>query len=262
MKKKIICLILAVSLLTSCKLEPELPKYEVLSDFDGKTVAAMNGTAAEPFINKKLKDIKYSYYNSFDDQIAALRADKVSAIVFDLPTAKHAVSQYPDLAIFDEIIHRDSYSFVTSKNSALCVAVSEQISLLRHNGYLDELRDKWFNGDERSRVISMPDHKSMTYDGTYGKICYSCDNATPPMSYVGNGNVSLGYEIELMIRIAYELNMELEITPMNFYKLFQSIDDGTSDIIGGSISITEERAKAYDFTTSTLDGGVVLVYKK
>lgn len=260
---RITVLIVSIAIfLTGCSFDKKSVVYDDISDFDGKAIAAMNGAVFNKIVGEVLPNATFSAYNSFNAQVAALLAGKVTAISFDYPTAKYAVSLHPELAIFDYKINADNYGYITKKNSPLSVAVTEQINVLREKGVLDELATKWFDSPNSSRVISMPNHKKSTFDGSAGTIRYGCDNATPPMSYVGDGSVSLGYEIELMMRVAYELNMNLEITSMDFYRLFPSLDDDKFDIIGGCISLTEERCEKYDATTPSYEGSIVLVYKK
>ena len=82
-----------------------------------------------------------------------------------------------------------------------------------------------------------------------------------PMSYVGEGGESLGYEVELVTLIARELGMELEITQGNFNALMPMLMSGRADIVSGSISITEERKESIDFATAHYTGGVVLLVR-
>ena len=54
-------------------------------------------------------------------------------------------------------------------------------------------------------------------------------------------------DIEVISRVAYELNMKLEIISMNFGSLLEALLSKKVDVVGGSMSITPTRQEKVDF---------------
>ena len=94
-----------------------------------------------------------------------------------------------------------------------------------------------------------------------GTIRFAHDNVLVPMSYVGDGGLSKGYDVELAMRIAHALNKNIEFVPSSFDSLIPMLASGKVDMVAGCMSITEQRKESVDFATSYYKGGIVLVVK-
>lgn len=81
------------------------------------------------------------------------------------------------------------------------------------------------------------------------------------MSYLGADGKPVGFDLDIVCRIAYEMNMTVEFVPMSFDKLFTALDSGKVAMVGGSMSLTKERKEAYECIGPYYDGGIVLVVK-
>lgn len=79
---------------------------------------------------------------------------------------------------------------------------------------------------------------------------------------VDGKNEVVGADMMLAQKIADELGVKLEISPMNFDNVLTSVQNGKADIAIAGISYSEERAKVFDFSESYYQIADVLLVKK
>lgn len=231
-------------------------RFETLADFEGTTLGAVTGSYQDQLALNAIPGVSIQYYDDLSSVLLALQNGYVDGVLNDLPLAQLAVARQPELAVFPETIAPDSYGLGLPKDSPLTGQVSAIIEQYEADGTLDALADKWLGADESAKTIDVE-----PYDAPNGTLRYVHDPSMEPMSYVGEGGQSLGYEVELVTLIAKELGMELEITQGNFSSLIPMLVSGRADIISGSVSITEERKESIDFSAPHYTGGVVLVVR-
>ena len=231
-------------------------RFETLDDFSGTTIGVVTGSVHDDIVSGQIENVTFQYYDELPSQLQALQNGQLDAVVADLPLAQLAVARQPGLAIFSDSLAPDSYGLGLAKDNPLTKKVSAIIEGYAEDGTLDALQEKWMGADEDAKTIDVGD-----YDAPNGTLRYVHDPSLEPMSYAGEGGVSLGYEVELVSLIARELGMELEITQASFNSLIPSLVSGRADIISGSVSITDERKESIDFATAHYTGGVVLVVR-
>ena len=264
MKKQILSLLptvmLTVTLMSGCA-DKSTKTFNTLSDFEGAKMASLNGTVLAEFIDKEVSGVEYSYYDSQDEMVSALSSDKVEAFAIDMPVAKLLVGDNSDFAIFPKIVADDKYGFAVAKDSALGKDANEALQKLIENGVITELENIWFSSDNSIKKLPELNHNP-DFDGSAGTIRYGCDVSIAPMSYIDADGKPVGFDLDVMCRIAYELNMKIEFETMMFDSLLSSLASGEVDAVGGCMSITEDRLKTVDFIGSYYEGGIVLVVKK
>ncbi len=260
MKKMLCGLVVLVLLLSGCA-KGETKTFGKLADFDGAKVGSLTGAVFAEFVDKAVKSVEHSYYNNLPDQVAALTSGKVDAIALDKPVAELLVAQNTSLVIFPEKVADDRYGFAILKNSKLKANADAALKKLKDNGTLAELADIWFSADESKKVLSELNYKK-DFDGSAGTLKYGLDTTLVPMSYVGEDGKPIGFDVDIIRRIAYEMNMKIELVPMKFGALLESLASGNVDMVGGCMSITAERLKSVDFVGPYYEGGIVLVVAK
>lgn len=232
-------------------------KYESLSDFEGARFAAMSGGVYDKLLQEVIEDADdFSYYNSVPDVAAALKADRVDAGALDEPLAQLAVAKNEGLKIFEEPVIRDQYGYAFPKGSPLREQFNGVIAKFKEDGTIDALKEKWLGADESIKVLTTQD-----WPGDKGTIRYYHDGTHEPMTYLGSGGEPLGLEIDLMLLIARELDMRVEMTTCEFASLIASLESGKADVVSGSMSITEERAKKVDFADTHYESAMVLLVR-
>ena len=231
-------------------------RFETLSDFSGTTVAAFTGTSHDQILSDAVDGVEFQYYDDLASQVLALQTGTVDAVINDLPVVRLAVARQPELAVFPETVAPDSYGLGLQKDSPLTDQISAIIERFQADGTLDALEAEWMRADESAKSVDVEE-----YDAPNGVLRYAHDSTMEPMSYVGDGGESMGYEVELVTLIARELGMELEITQGNFSGIMAMLQSGRVDIISSSISITDERRESIDFPTPHYTGGVSLLVR-
>ena len=231
------------------------------ADLRGKRIASLTGTVFDISINKKIDNVTHLYFNDTSAMVQALRAGKVSAWAVDEPVGRLVMAQFPDLELLPERLSVDHYGFAVRKGSPLGPQASAVIERLQRDGTMKAMEKKWFGADPSMKT--MPDLSGEdSFDGSAGVIRFGHDTVTEPMSYVGDKGSSLGLDVETALRIAHGLNMKIELVPINFGALIESLQAKKVDMIAGCMTITEERKKSVDFTVPYYSGGQALMVKK
>jgi polar amino acid transport system substrate-binding protein len=261
MKKFKIAVIVTALLLAACGNGGNKKVFTSLADFDGAKVASLSGAVFAQYLDPVIPNIDHKYYNTLADMAIALSANKIDAVSLDMPVGKYLVAQNPNLVLFPEVVADDRYGFAVAKNSELAVKANDVLQKLKDDGTLAELEKLWLSSDESAKKLPELTYKS-DFDGTAGTIRYACETTYVPTSYIGADGKPIGFEIDVVSRIAYELNMNLEVIPMAFSGLLAALESGKADMVGGCMSITEERLKSVDFVGPNYEGGIVLIVKK
>ncbi|MDE5932665.1 MAG: transporter substrate-binding domain-containing protein, partial [Lachnospiraceae bacterium] len=217
-------------------------QYETLSDFEGARFASLSGGVYDKLLQEVIANAEdFSYYNSVPDIAAALKAGRVDAGVLDEPLAKLAAAKNEGLKIFEEPVVRDQYGYAFPKGSPLREQFNAVIAQFIEDGTIEALKEKWLGADESIKVLTEQD-----WPGRQGTIRYYYDSTHEPMTYLGSSGEPLGLEIDLMLLIARELDRKVEMTTCEFASLIAALESGKADVVSGSMSITEERAKRVD----------------
>ncbi len=232
-------------------------KYETLSDFEGARFAALSGGVYDKLLQEVIEDADdFSYYNSVPDIVAALKAGRVDAGALDEPLAQLAVAKNEGLKIFEEPVVLDQYGYAFPKGSPLREQFNGVLAKLKEDGTIEALKEKWLGADESIKILTKQD-----WPGENGTIRYYHDSTHEPMTYLGSGGEPLGLEIDLMLLAARELDWKVEMTDCEFVSLIASLESGKADVVSGSMSITEERAKKVDFADTHYDSAMVLLVR-
>lgn len=96
-----------------------------------------------------------------------------------------------------------------------------------------------------------------------GKLSFGSSGLFKPFNFEDlDGNMT-GFEVDLGIAIAEEMGLEPNpVFTQDFGALIEEVNNDRIDIIMGSLTITEERAKAVDFSDPYyVSGGVIYVHE-
>ena len=176
--------------------------------------------------------------------------------MLDEPLAQLAAAKNDGLKIFEEPVVRDQYGYAFPKGSLLREQFNVVIAKFIEDGTIASLKEKWLGADESIKVLTEQD-----WPGNQGTIRYYYDGTHEPMTYLGSSGEPLGLEIDLMLLIARELDMKVEMTTCEFVSLIAALESGKADVVSGSMSITEERAKRVDFADTHYDSAMVLLVR-
>ncbi|MDO4798570.1 MAG: ABC transporter substrate-binding protein/permease [Coriobacteriales bacterium] len=237
--------------------EPAL-ELSTIDQVIGSRLGMLNGSTFDTLVTKNYKDAdqsKFSYYNSNAETIGALRANKIDAMITDLPIAELAVNQNEGIGIVPESLLEDHYAYVLPKGSPLTNQLNERLEVYRKDGTIERLAQKWMGPDESTKTMPEQD-----WDAPNGTIVVATSPDSAPISYTVN-NRTCGLCIELLEMMAKDLGYQVEYRTTNSGSLIAEVQAGKADVAAGSFSITEERKKMVDMTDPFYDGGVTAVVR-
>ena len=254
----------AFSGLTSCcdsTDKPQEAEIHTLADLAGKRTAFLAGSMFQSVLEPLQPGIaEYRPYTYTRVMVQALREREIDAVLEDEPIAQLWAAYYPEELQVAFTYADDNYSFATRKGDPLNARISAVIQQLEQNGELDKFKDKWCKSIDQNRHITEWTHKE-DYDGSAGTLRYATDPAQVPMAYQAY-NETLGMDIEVINRVAYELNMKVEYVFLNFADLLTALQEGKADLVGGCMSITPARQEKVDFVHPYYKGGMAVLVRR
>ncbi len=121
--------------------------YTAKEQLDGQPVGAQSGTTGEEWVKENLKNSAYTPYTMPTDALAALRAGKIQAVVYDSSVALNQISQDPGTyKLVEEIATGEQYGIAINKsNTKLRQDINKTLADMKADGTLDQISKKWFN---------------------------------------------------------------------------------------------------------------------
>lgn len=231
------------------------PEFGSLDEVAGKKIGMITG------FDTVLKGVlehenQFVYYPSATDSVTALQSGRVDAVCLDEPVARLAVHANEGLCIMPETIAEAEYGIVFPKNSPFLESFNTVIRQFWEDGTIEALQEKWMDGDEEGKVLIPQD-----WEGKNGTVRYYHDATYNPMCYIGKGGESAGYDLDLVLMAAKELDLKVEMTICDFDALVPAIQSGKADIASGCMDITEEKKRYIDFSEPYCKSAVVLLVR-
>lgn len=219
------------------------PEYEKAEDMGGAQVGLLTGMPFEEMITSKIPDIGgFSYFASMPDEVLALKAKKIDAIFINNALIDFAAANNPDLVKMSDHYLDSNFGFAFPKGDPQRNIWGAIIDRMKADGTIDALWEKWMLS--KDPVKEMP---KQDWPGTAGTIRVACADSFEPMSYVGQNGEMMGFDVEILLNVAKELDLRVEFTSMEFGALMPTVQSGKADMAIGDIVITEERAQIMDF---------------
>lgn len=255
--KKTICFaLIACCLISMTACGKEAAVIEKLEDLEGKTVAAQMGTTYIDMIKNDpiLSKATLSVSASGTDALAMLYSGNADGVVMDMLSAQKAVHQQDNIHLLEASLSDENLAIAFPKDSPYRTEVNKAIENMKNNGTLDDMMFKWLSDDAR-----------ITFDqfwaGTNGTLHCLISPDTAPLCYLDEEGSVVGFEVELMMRIARALNMKVEFEVEDFENLIPGLMNDSADCGIGAISATAKRAILVDFSETYLNGGTVVIVR-
>ncbi|MGN1367305.1 MAG: ABC transporter permease subunit [Aristaeellaceae bacterium] len=231
--------------------------YAAQADFAGCHAGCITGSVMDSHVNERIDGITWHYYDDQAGAVEALKKGDIAACVLELPIAEIITRQQPVIGIFPEILVEDSYGFILKKDSPLTPQFSQIISEFFADGTIAALQEKWLSGDEERMRIDWSAYNTAPRPG--GVLRFVYEPTVYPMCYLGSDGNAAGYEPELLLMIADQLDMGVEFSSIPFTSIIGYVQTGKADVAASCISITEERAQEVDFPAAHYIGGSVFI---
>ena len=224
-------------------------------DLNYKNIGVYTGSEYDTIAQDNIENPKILYYNSYSDQISALKSGKIDGFLTDEPLAKE-IKENKELKILKEKLTEDSYAFaINPSKSNLQDEINKELIKMNKNGKLKSFEDKWMGNDENKKKLEV-----YHYDDSKGVIKFATVSGSAPFAYMKNNKI-VGYDIDVISYICKELGYKLEIIEMSFDGIIPALKSGKVDVAGCSIIVTEERKKSVLFSEPDYTGGIVVVVR-
>ena len=225
-------------------------------DLNNKNIGVYTGSEYDTIAQDNIENPKILYYNSYSDQISALKSGKIDGFLTDEPLAKEIIKENKDLRILKEKLTEDSYAFaINPSKSNLQDEINKELVKMNKNGTLKTFEDKWMGNDESKKELEV-----YHYDDSKGVVKFATVSGSAPFAYMKNNKI-VGYDIDVISYICKELGYKLEVIEMSFDGIIPALKSGKVDVAGCSIIVTEERKKSVLFSEPDYTGGIVVVVR-
>ena len=252
-------LCLSALMLTSCGSKKVIEnKVFSVDDLEGKSIGVQLGTTGDIYCSDYEGDEAGTIverYNKGADAVQALKQGKIDAVVIDEQPAKAYVNANQELMILDEEFALEEYAICISKsNSTLKNSINEAIEALKSEGKIQTIIDNYI-GENAPKTPYTP-----TSDGKNGVLKMATNAYFEPYEYYNNGSVT-GIDVDIANSIADYLGMKLQIEDMEFDSIITAVASGKVDMGAAGMTVTEERLKNIDFTTSYTTAKQVVIVR-
>ena len=220
-------------------VEPEFKTFEEMS---GKTFSMLTGAPFEELIASKVGNVEeYTYYSSMADMILGLKSGKTDAILMNNAVGQLAVNRDHEICFFPEDLSDGTFGIAFAKGDERVSDWQKAFETIPEETK-QELWEKWTGSDDSKKVIMEQD-----WPGKAGSVKVAAVDTLEPMSYYGEGGQLCGFDVEMILLMAKELDIHVDFTGMDLAAALSCIESGKADIACGSIIATDERKEKMDF---------------
>ena len=219
-----------------------VPQYQSFADLSGKRVSMLTGAPFEELIRSKVPDVgEFSYYSTMADMLQALRSEKTDAILLNNAVSQLAVNRNSDFAQFPQSLQDGVFGMAFAKGDPqkdVWQAAYDSIP----KETLQAAWEKWTGADETLKVLPEQD-----WPGRNGTVQVAACDMLEPMNYAGEGGELKGFDLEIVLMMAREMDVHVEFVGMELSAVLSYVQAGKALFGVGSIIATDERRESVDF---------------
>ena len=220
------------------------------ADFAGKRVGAVVGNLSGEIIAKHIGTP--AYYSEQSAGIEDVRMGRLSGFMTDLSILR-VIAASPGFED-TQVVPVPAAIFAGplgafSVDQGIIVRFNAFLKQLERDGTLADMRDRWLE-NVPGLNSAMP---NIPLSGQNGTLTVATSGLQLPFSYFGNNNELKGYSIELAMRFAAHMGMQIKFASMDFGGLIPYVASGKADLGLDAVTITEERKKSVAFSDSIYD---------
>lgn len=262
--KKLIATVLACALTLSmvgCGGKTAENTVFSCDDLPGKTIGVQLGTTGDIYASDyEAEGSVIERYSKGSDAVQSLLQGKVDCVIIDEQPAKAFVAKNESkLTILEEPFALEEYAIAVAKeNTELTAQINDALITLRANGTLDQIIANYI-GDEKKGTCPYVKDESNT--GANGTLVMATNAYFEPYEYYEGGYV-VGIDAEMAQAVADILGKSLLIEDMEFDSIIAAVQTGKADIGVAGMTVTEERLKNIDFTSSYTTSKQVIIVRK
>ena len=218
------------------------PEFTMFSELNGKTVSMLTGAPFEELVRSKVPKVgDFTYFSSMPDIILALISGKTDAALSNNAIAQLSINRNSGITLFPESLQDGVFGFAFAKgdpNRDVWQTAFDSIPKEK----IQAAWKKWTGADESLKFLPEQD-----WPGLNGTVTAAVCDTLEPMSYTGENGELRGFDNELILLTAKELDVHVEFVGMEFSAILSYVQSGKALIGTGSIIVTPEREEAVDF---------------
>ncbi|MCR5415376.1 MAG: ABC transporter substrate-binding protein/permease [Pseudobutyrivibrio sp.] len=267
MRKKITLLLAGVmtaALLAACggkTADSQTKTVESIDDLEGAKIGVQLGTTGDIYASDYEGDeagTTVERYNKVTDAMQALKQGKIDCVIADEQPAIASVEKEGGLLILDDPFALEDYAICIAKgNDELLSQVNTAVEELKADGTLDQIIDNYI-GDDTKGTCPYVTPEGTTYEN--GTLVVATNATFQPYEYYVDGEV-VGIDMDMIKAVGDKLGMDVQIEDMEFDAIINAVNSGKADVGVAGMTMTEERAKSINFSTSYITSKQVIVVR-
>ena len=255
-------LVIVLPLVSCAKNKNEEKKFDDVSEFndDNIEIGINTGSSIALQIEKIFDKANIYFLSGTADLLNAINTEKVDVIAHEEINVRYLLNEHKHLEIVKDknnILGDVEYGLCFNKNekgTKLQKDFDEYLNSIKETGELDELINYWspFDLSENAYVdyVSLPNIN--------GKILMYVEAQFRPFAFVHYTRL-VGLDIALMYEYCKDRGYALEVLNTTFESLIPAIISDRCDVIGGGITITDERKERVLFSDPVAKSKIVII---
>jgi len=216
-------------------------------DLVGRKCAVVVGSMMGDLTLAVQPGIGIEWFNDYNSGIEAVRLGKVAAMPLDFFYARRWKQQSPKTFAITKPYQSIPWAYLFAKGSPLRDQVNAILAKMRESGDLERILTRWSESEDPGKLQLEPLDYRKDFTGKAGKLRFATPGDREPVSFMRADGI-VGFDIDIVRRIAYELDMTLEIVQISMGALVPAVQSGKVEMGGGGMAITAERAEKIDFS--------------
>lgn len=196
------------------------------------------------------------YFNNPQTAYAAILQRKADAFLYSSHVLDFMDVSNPDLTVLPGVLERVDIAIAFSPGQGdLRYEVNKFISRYKADGTYADMYDRWFKSGNIPKIPNIDRPATPTRTIRVG-VC----SQVPPMCFRKHAEDELsGFDIELLRRLACNLNARIELHDMDFYTLFEALDAGQIDMGMAGLNKDEKRPDQVIYSKNYIDAYIVAI---
>ena len=119
---------------------------KALTDFKGKTIGVDTGSTGAMYAAQRAAQYGYTVreYTGLNPAMLDLKSGRIDGYVSDIPALLYYAKVTGGVKVVQRLTTGEQYGIMFAKNSSLATQFNNQINLMKKDGSLSDLHQKWF----------------------------------------------------------------------------------------------------------------------
>lgn len=270
-----LCCILLACGFTACdnQYNKEKPKFSHLEEVNNPAfrLGLPLGAKAMHVGERQMPDARPCYFNSHYSAYIALLEEKIDAYMFDSHSLDYVAANSRDFAILPGSAGLvDIAVGISPRKPELQHEVNAFIDAYKTDGTYQNMYDRWVKLTEAERSAfsrpQLPDMPAINAPKapTRTLVVGTCSQLEPLCFRKPGGNATdlIGFDMELLQRLALHLNAEIRLLDLDYTTLMNKLANGELDMVVAGLNKTKERQKrGIIFSKNYIDSHIVVMVR-